>query len=68
MIYRTKRSQPKQKKSIAGNVSRLTIHTCISPTPMTQSEWEACEDLLAEMVARAIWADHQRQTMEVEND
>ena len=38
--------------------SRFTITKRISPAPMTQVEWEACEELLAELVARAIAADH----------
>mgnify|MGYP001153993790 CR=1 FL=1 len=38
--------------------SKFTITKRISPTPMTQAEWEASEELLAEMIARAIAADH----------
>lgn len=34
--------------------SRITFNKTISPTPMAQTEWEASEDLLARMVARAI--------------
>jgi hypothetical protein len=37
---------------------RFTITKRISPIPMTQAEWEACEELLAELIARAIVADH----------
>ena len=39
--------------------SKPTFTKSISDTPMTQEEWDACEDLLVEMVARAIFAEHQ---------
>ncbi len=38
--------------------SRFKVVVKFSPTPMTQAEWEASEDLLARMVARMIAADH----------
>jgi len=37
--------------------SRFTVTINYSPVPMTQAEWEASEDLLAKMVARAIAAE-----------
>jgi len=40
------------------NTSRITLTESVCSTPMTQTEWEAAEDLLARMVARAIAADH----------
>jgi len=39
---------------------RITIIKSISETPMTQAVWEAAEDLLARMVAWALWADFQK--------
>lgn len=36
------------------NTSRFSFTKTLSPTPMTIAEWEASEDLLARMVARAI--------------
>ena len=57
-MSRAKRTQPKQKKSIASNISRLKIHSSISPAPMTQAEWEAAEDLLAKMIAKGVLTDH----------
>ena len=38
--------------------TKFTFTKTISPTPMTQAEWEACEELLAEFIARTIAADH----------
>jgi hypothetical protein len=38
--------------------AKFTVTKSLSDTPMTQAEWEACEDLLAKMVARAIAAEH----------
>jgi hypothetical protein len=37
---------------------KFTFTNTISPIPMTQAEWEASEELLAELIARAIVADH----------
>ncbi|MCX6645111.1 MAG: hypothetical protein NTY09_01945 [bacterium] len=37
--------------------SKFTFTTSISETPMTKTEWEACEDLLAKLVAKAIATD-----------
>jgi len=37
---------------------RFTFTTRYSLTPMTPADWEACEDLLAHMVARAIADEH----------
>lgn len=34
--------------------TRIKFTKQVSPTPMTQAEWESAEDLLARMVARAI--------------
>lgn len=38
--------------------SRITFTESTSTTPMTADEWEACEDMLARMIARAIAAEH----------
>jgi hypothetical protein len=37
---------------------RFTFTKSISPIPMTQAEWEASEELLAEFIARAYAAEH----------
>jgi hypothetical protein len=47
--------------------NRFTFIRTISPIPMTHAEWEASEDLLAELVARAIAADHPEWFGEGEN-
>ena len=38
--------------------TKFTFTNTISPTPMTKAEWEVSEDLLAEMIARAIAAEY----------
>ena len=48
----------KGPKSQKGKAERFTFTNTISPTPMTKAEWEACEELLAEFIARTIAADH----------
>jgi hypothetical protein len=48
--------------------SKFAITVKYFPTPMTRAEWEASEDLLARMVARAIWVDYRKQSEEVGND
>jgi len=37
--------------------NRFTFTKTVSDTPMPPSDWEACEDLLAKLVARCIWAE-----------
>jgi hypothetical protein len=65
---RTRKSDSKQGKRLSGAASKLTFKIEISPIPMTQAAWEASEDLLARMVARAIWVDYRKQSEEVAND
>ena len=48
----------KRPKSQKDKAERFTITKRISPTPMTQAEWEASEELLAEFIARTIAAEH----------
>ena len=38
--------------------SKFTVIRRISQEPMTQTEWEASEELLAEFIARAYAAEH----------
>ncbi len=58
----------RSRKGRTGRVGRFTITKSISPTPMTQAEWEASEELLARLVARAIMADYRRQHEEMVKD
>ena len=39
----------------------FTITTRISETPMTEAQWEAAEDLLAEMVAEMIFKEYRER-------
>lgn len=52
------RTTSKRGRRRTGKASRLKFTISISPAPMTQAEWEIAENLLAKMVARAIWARH----------
>jgi nucleoside phosphorylase len=46
----------------------FTVVKQVSDAPMTQEQWESAEDLLAEMVAKAIMAEYQGRFEEVEDD
>jgi len=39
----------------------IKITRVVSETPMPPEQWEACEKLLARLVARAILAEHRRE-------
>jgi hypothetical protein len=65
---RTRKSDSKQGKRLSGAASKLTFKIEISPIPMTQAAREASEDLLARMVARAIWDEYQEESKEEADD
>ena len=39
----------------------IKITRVVSETPMPKEQWEACERLLARLVARAILAEHRQE-------
>jgi hypothetical protein len=58
MMDKASRARSERNKRRTGGSAGFAVTIKHSPTPMTQAEWEASEDLLATMVARAIAADH----------
>ena len=48
--------------------AKFTIIRRISETPMSQAEWEACQALLAKLIAKAIMAEYKEQHGEVGRD
>lgn len=43
---------------VRGKANNISFLTVIAPESMSKAEWESAEDMLAELVARAIAAEH----------
>ena len=48
--------------------TKFTITKQVSEEPMAEAQWEACQALLAKLIAKAIMAEYKEQHGEVGRD